>query len=145
MAFAREALDQYLQAHNGVSRRAMDALNHVRSLTRPAASAPYKMKPPSRKEHLDIEEGLRKRGIELREYLIRPTRRRLRVSEWMGYDAKLGWHGVIPRCNPMPGCSSELMMAATFLLQGFGSIMPSRPDRRFPTWWPRWPRSAARS
>ena len=45
------------------------------------------VKPPSRKEHLDTEDGLRKRGTELREYLIRPTRRRLRVSEWTGYDA----------------------------------------------------------
>ena len=79
--FARDALDHYLKARKGISQRPMEALNYIRSLTRPAESAPYKMKSPIDEAHQAVEKGLRAEGIELRKCLVRPTRRRLLTAQ----------------------------------------------------------------
>jgi Dyp-type peroxidase family len=106
--FARDAIDQYLHFHNGVNKRAMDALTYVRGLTRPY------VEPQSD----SVESSLLSRGQKLREFLIRPTRRRLKLSEFTGYDAKVGWQGVQPALQSNAAIFLGLLIGATFLLQG---------------------------
>ena len=116
--FARKALDHYLKAHKGVSQRPMEALNYIRSLTRPADAVSSKTTRPSDPNHQRDEDKLRGEGIALRKYLIRPTRRRLRISEWTGCDAKIGFQGVIPALQSNAGAFIGLMLLATLLIQG---------------------------
>jgi Dyp-type peroxidase family len=104
--FARDAIEHYLHFRNGVNRRAMDALAYVRSLTHPYVEL-----------HPD-ESSLFSRGQRLREFLIRPTRRRLALSEFTGYDAKLGWQGAQPALQSNAAIFLGLLIGSTFLLQG---------------------------
>ena len=81
--FARDALGHYLDAHRGLHRRAMDALSYVRSLTQPGTGPAYGTQGLTPAQ-LAVEAELRGRGEKLRDFLIRPTRRRLSISEWPG-------------------------------------------------------------
>jgi Dyp-type peroxidase family len=106
--FARESLDHYLQHRDGVNKRAMDALTYVRDLTKP--HAPWRLD--------QAEQGLHDCGRTLREFLIRPTRRRLKVSEFTGCDSRLTWQGLGPALRSNAGLFLGLLMATTFMVQG---------------------------
>jgi hypothetical protein len=66
----------------------------------------------------NVESSLLSRGQRLREFLIRPTRRKLTLSEFTGYDAKLGWQGVQPALQSNAALFLGLLIGTTFLLQG---------------------------
>jgi Dyp-type peroxidase family len=115
--FAREAVDRYLRVHDGMHKRAVEALAYVRALTAHTRADSYSTAHLSGADK-DIEADLMKRGHDLRGFLIRPTRRVLRMSEWAGYDAALGWQGVPAALKSNAGIFLGLLMAASVCLFG---------------------------
>jgi Dyp-type peroxidase family len=84
-AFAREALDHHLKGPQGLGSRAMEVLAYVRGLTREHRSLHQiertrTLQPAAQ----DQERTLHDKGKAFRDFLIRPTRRRLAMSEWDG-------------------------------------------------------------
>jgi cytochrome P450 len=116
-AFVRKAVDRYLHVHEGMRKRAVDALAYVRDLTKPEGTSAYDMArlPPA--ERL-IEEDLRAEGRGLRGFLIRPTRRQLRMSEWTGDDTKIGFQGLPRALKSNAGLFLALLLGTTVCLLG---------------------------
>ena len=109
--FARDALDRYLLKGDGLQKRAMDALAYVRDLTKPTVETSTVDDPG--------EAELRRRGQALRQFLVRPSRRRLGISAWTGVDYKAGWQGLWPALQSTGGLFLALMAVTTFVIQGF--------------------------
>lgn len=126
--FARQAVDLYLRVPGRMHKRAMDALTYVRDLVQHDGPSPHAASlvrsdaadSEARARRQDAETGLRQQAkdLKLRDFLIRPTRRRLKMSEWTGYDAKVGWQGVPGALKSNAGLFIGLLMATTLCLQG---------------------------
>ncbi|MBB1091405.1 cytochrome P450 [Rhodopseudomonas palustris] len=81
--FTQDALEEYLENHACLGSRAMVALGYVRKLIRqdPALKRIIDQSPDStRKARL---QALFTRGAAFTDYLIRPSRRRLQISDWV--------------------------------------------------------------
>jgi Dyp-type peroxidase family len=81
--FAEDALEEYLENHACLGSRAMVALGYVRKLIRqdPELKRTIDQAPDSaRKARL---QALFARGAAFTQYLIRPSRRRLQISDWV--------------------------------------------------------------
>lgn len=115
--FTRKAVDHYLHVHDGMHKRAVDALAYVRALTVPSRAASYDTAHLSPFTKL-TEKSLRQEGEAVRDYLIRPTRRRLQMSEWTGYDAALGLQGLTKALQSNVGLFLALLIGTTVCLFG---------------------------
>ncbi|TAJ35663.1 MAG: cytochrome P450 [Reyranella sp.] len=125
--FARQAVDHYLHVHDGIHKRAVDALAYVRALTLPSRIALYDTSHFS-PANAQTEAELMEKGWELRDFLIRPTRRRLSMSEWSGYDAALGLQGLPATLRSNAGIFVALLLGTTVCLQGGAIHYAVNPD-----------------
>ena len=123
--FVRKAVDRYFQVHEGMRKRAVDTLAYVRDLTRPAGPSVYDMARLSPAER-QAEEELRAEGRALRPFLIRPTRRKLKISEWTGDDTKIGLQGLPGALKSNAGVFLGLLIGTTVCL--FGSAIHHAVD-----------------
>ncbi|MDP2332646.1 MAG: Dyp-type peroxidase, partial [Reyranella sp.] len=115
--FVRKAVDRYFHVHDGIAKRAVDTLAYVRDLTRPAGASAQDLARLSPAER-QVEEDLRAEGRALRAFLIRPTRRRLRISEWTGDDTKIGLQGLPGALKSNAGVFLGLLIGTTVCLLG---------------------------
>ncbi|MDI1284141.1 MAG: Dyp-type peroxidase [Reyranella sp.] len=115
--FVRKAVDRYLHVHEGLRKRAVDALAYVRDLTRPESALAYDMARLSPADQR-IEEDLRAEGRELRGFLMRPTRRQLKMSEWTGDDTKVGIQGLPGVLKSNAGLFLALLLGTSVCLLG---------------------------
>ena len=127
--FVRKAVDRYFQVHEGLAKRAMDTLAYVRDLTRPAGTSIYDMARLSAAER-QAEEDLRAEGRKLRPFLIRPSRRRLKLSDWTGDDTKIGLQGLPGALKSNAGIFLGLLIGTTVCLLGGAIHHAVDPDSR---------------
>ncbi|MDP1964201.1 MAG: cytochrome P450 [Reyranella sp.] len=123
--FVRKAVDRYFQVHEGMRKRAVDSLAYVRDLTRPAGASVQDLARLSPAER-QVEEELRAEGRRLRPFLIRPTRRRLKISDWTGDDTKIGLQGLPEALKSNAGVFLGLLIGTTVCL--FGSAIHHAVD-----------------
>lgn len=115
--FVRKAVDRYFQVHDGMRKRAVDSLAYVRDLTRPAGTSVYD-KARLSPDQQQVEEDLRVEGRNLRAFLIRPSRRRLKLSDWTGDDTKIGVQGLPGALKSNAGLFLGLLIGTTVCLLG---------------------------
>ena len=127
--FVRKAVDRYFQVHQGLRKRAVDTLAYVRDLTRPAGTSVQDMARLSPAEQ-QVEEDLRAEGRRLRPFLIRPTRRRLKISDWTGDDTKIGLQGLPGALKSNAGIFLGLLIGTTVCLLGGAIHHAVDPDSR---------------
>jgi Dyp-type peroxidase family len=90
-AFAREALDHYLRGPQGLSSRAMEALTYVRGLISEHRPLHQIERDHALEEAARTQDAaLREKGKTFRDFLIRPSRRKLAMSEWDGEGIEKG-------------------------------------------------------
>ncbi|MDP1748538.1 MAG: cytochrome P450 [Reyranella sp.] len=115
--FARKAVDHYLRVHGGMHKRAVDALGYVRDLTRRPANSSYRAAHLSPADE-QTEAELMNEGWGLRNFLIRPTRRELKLSGWTGDDTKVGLQGLPGALKSNAGLFLALLIGTTVCLLG---------------------------
>lgn len=115
--FVRKAVDRYLHVHGGMRKRAVDALAYVRDLTRPAGASVQDIARLTAQDR-QAEEDLRAEGRRLRAFLMRPTRRKLGLSGWMGDDTKVGLQGLPAALKSNAGLFLALLIGTTVSLLG---------------------------
>ncbi|MBI3199673.1 MAG: cytochrome P450 [Rhodospirillales bacterium] len=115
--FVHKAVDRYFQVHEGLAKRAMDALAYVRDLTRPAGASAYDLARLSPAEQR-VEEDLRAEGQKLRGFLMRPSKRKLGLSDWTGDDTKVGLQGLPAALKSNAGLFLALLIGTTVSLLG---------------------------
>ena len=127
--FVRKAVDHFLQVHGGMRKRAVDSLAYVRALTRPAGTSVYDMTRLSAAAQ-QAEEELRAQGRQLRPFLIRPSRRRLKLSDWTGDDTKIGLQGLPGALKSNAGLFLGLLVGTSVCLLGGAIHHAVDPDSR---------------
>lgn len=123
--FTREAIDHYLHARDGVHKRAMEAINFVRKLILVDQGADYNWVALKDKTASEVEDQLWRKGASFRRFLIRPSRRRLKISDWTGGGHTVGIRRLL---RSRAALFVWLLIGTTVFLQAGAIHYAARPD-----------------